>query len=503
MPESSPRAPFDQGLFLTHLNKGKAHFDERRYEEAERELEEAYLLRPRDQKVLNLLGLVYFKQEKYDKAEEIYRKLVTESPEAHTLFYNLGLIHYKLNRLDEAETTFLKALELGQDNPKVNFYLGSIYERMKRFQDAIFQYRQAGANLLVRRVEDKLAAGSDAPTPLEKPDDTAEFKAQEIRDAIKRVDALVAAKTIQPVSDTLLAADAPGRGTEPTSSTLPPGIMSPAAPGAPKRNPRDTQPGLTKNATLPSGTTLPPGKVRTDTAKFRIPGGALPPPPSGRLPEVITFPRMAQASERAAGLDNDPATTIPPRRGAETFRFLENNLMEVDFSGKVFIKQGTIYSYGGNLTFWVKDKRPGGQPALVIITGTGKVILHDKDRQITFMRVENETLYVEPSHLLACEETLTPRYIPIGDLSTGLEILALEGQGMVALSVASKPLPLSVTPELPVSVPSAAIITWSGGLTPHVVADRQLYEMVLSTGSRAGSLIRLEGTGRVLVEQAR
>ena len=177
--------------------------------------------------------------------------------------------------------------------------------------------------------------------------------------------------------------------------------------------------------------------------------------------------------------------------------------MEVEFSGKVFIKQGTIYSYGGNLTFWVKDKRPGGQPALVIITGTGKVILHDKDRQITFMRVENETLYVEPSHLLACEETLTPRYIPIGEVSSGLEILALEGQGMVALSVASKPLPLSVTPELPVSVPSASIITWSGGLTPRVVEDRQLYEMVLSGADRAGVLIRLEGTGRVLVEQAR
>ena len=504
MPESSPRAPFDQGLFLTHLNKGKAHFDERRYEEAERELEEAYLLRPRDQKVLNLLGLVYFKQEKYEKAEEIYRKLVTESPEAHTLFYNLGLIQYKLNRLDDAETTFLKALELGQDNPKVNFYLGSIYERMKRFQDAIFQYRQAGANLLVRRVEDKLAAG-DAPTPVEK-DDTAEFKAQEIREAIRRVDALVAAKTIQPVSDAILAEDAPARGTESpgSSSTVPPGTVAAPEAAAPRRNPRDTQPGLTKNATLPSGTTLPPGKVRTDTAKFRIPGGALPPPPSGRLPEVITFPRMAQPEGRAAGLgEADPATTIPPRRGAETFRFLENNLMEVDFSGKVFIKQGTIYSYGGNLTFWVKDKRPGGQPALVIITGTGKVILHDKERQITFMRVENETLYVEPSHLLACEETLTPRYIPIGDLSSGLEILALEGQGMVALSVASKPLPLSVTPELPVSVPSSAIITWSGGLTPHVVEDRQLYEMVLSTGSRAGVLIRLEGTGRVLVEQAR
>src|SRR6266852_5416458 len=124
MREPSPRAPFDQGLFLTHFNKGKAFYDERRFEDAERELEEAYLLRPRDQRVLNLLGLVYFRQDKMEKAE----------------------------------LAFLKALELTRDNPKINFYLGSIYERLHQYQDAIYQYRQAGANLMVRRVEDKIAA---------------------------------------------------------------------------------------------------------------------------------------------------------------------------------------------------------------------------------------------------------------------------------------------------------------------------------------------------------
>jgi uncharacterized protein (AIM24 family) len=487
MRDPSPRAPFDQGLFLTHLNKGQGHYDARRYEDAERELEEAYLLRPRDQKVLNLLGLVYFRQEKYEKAEEIYRKLVTDSPEAHTLFYNLGLIHYKLGRLEEAETMFLKALELNRENPKINFYLGSVYERLKRFQDAIFQYRQAGANLMVRRVEERLAAGGpEPPAKLKRSGDTSEFKTREITEALRREEALVAAKSLQPVSEALLSEDAPRPPVDAsTGKPRPAGGIAPEA--APKRNPRDTQPGVVRDLTLPP-------KVLTDTAKFRIPVGLVPPQPSGRLPEVITFPRAAPPPA-------DAEHTVPPRR-PETFRFLENNLMEVEFSGKVFIKQGTIYSYGGNLTFWVKDKRPGGQAALVIVTGAGKVILHDKDRQITFMRVENETLYVEPSHLLACEETLTPRYIPLGEQTTGLEILALEGQGMVALSVVSKPLSIAVTPDLPVSVPSSSIITWSGGLTPHVVQDRQLYEMVLSSGNRAGSLIRLEGTGRVLVEQA-
>ncbi len=160
-----PPAPgFDQDLFLGHFDRGREAFDAKRFEDAARELQEAYLLRPRDLKVLNLLGLTYFKQDRYDKAEEIYRKLVAESPEAPTLHYNLGLIYFKLSRLEESESCFLKAQELAEDNPKIGFYLGSIYERQRRFQDAIFQYRQAGANIMVRRVEDHLAAGA-APGP--------------------------------------------------------------------------------------------------------------------------------------------------------------------------------------------------------------------------------------------------------------------------------------------------------------------------------------------------
>src|SRR5262249_50348150 len=147
-----------------------------RFEDAERQLEEAYLLRPRDHKVLNLLGLLYFKQEKYAKAEEVYRKLAAESPGAHTLFYNLGLIYLKLNRLEDAELALLKSLDITKDTPKINRFIGSICERRRRFQDAVFQYRQAGANGMVRRVEDKLQPGTRAASGSKSEDDTAEFK---------------------------------------------------------------------------------------------------------------------------------------------------------------------------------------------------------------------------------------------------------------------------------------------------------------------------------------
>src|SRR5256885_14189520 len=98
MREPSPRAPFDQGLFLTHFNKGKAFYDERRFEDAERELEEAYLLRPRDQRVLNLLRLVYFRQDKLEEAEEAYRKLAAERPAARRPLYNRCRTYFKRNR---------------------------------------------------------------------------------------------------------------------------------------------------------------------------------------------------------------------------------------------------------------------------------------------------------------------------------------------------------------------------------------------------------------------
>jgi hypothetical protein len=314
-----------------------------------------------------------------------------------------------------------------------------VYERLQRFQDAIYQYRQAGASLMVRRVEDKLAAGAQSRPRRPRPpsataaprlDDTAEFKKAELEAASPET-TLVPGKQVHPVSEVLMADGAPPH-------------------------------------------------AKSDTNKFRLPAHVL-------------------AAKAAGASPADAAHTLPPRR-AQVFHSLGNNLVEVDFSGKVFIKQGTVYSYSGNLTFWVKDPRPGGHPALVIITGTGKLILTDKGREITFMQVEDETIYVEPSHLLACEETLTPRYLPLGD-GPGLEILALEGRGMVALSVASKPIALTVTPAMPVSVPSPSVITWKGELTAHVVDDRQLYEVVLRPGG-PGALLRLEGTGRLLVEQA-
>jgi tetratricopeptide (TPR) repeat protein len=453
MAEPIPRGPFDQGLFLAHYNKGRELFEARRFEEAERQLEEAYLLRPRDARVLNLLGLVYYRGDKLGKAEEVYRKLIAESPEAHTLHYNLGLVCFKLGRLEEAETAFLKVLELTQGNPKTHRYLGSIYERLQRYKDAIYQYRQAGAHKLVQRLEDRIdpTLHADLAASAKAPGLAAPRPAAEARPDTKP-------PRPKPVPGPDLTLE-PGKAVQPVS----PALLTGDSPLADLRQTRRFQ---------GYDDTLPPGQRAVNAAAHHA---------------------ATAAGEPGSG-------NLPPAR--EIFRGLGKGLIEVNFSGKVFIKQGTIYSYSGNLTFWVKDKRPGARAALVIVTGTGRLILTDQEREITFLQVAEEPVYVEPTHLLACEEALQPRYIRLGDEAAGLEVVALEGRGMLALSVASKPLPLAVTPEAPVSVSAPSVILWSGALVPHLVEDEEVYAVVMSRAGAPGRMVRLEGTGRILVEQA-
>lgn len=434
MSGSSSGPAFDQGLFLAHFTKGREAYDARRYDEAASQLQEACLLRPRDLKVLNLLGLTYFKQDLYDKAEEIYRKLVAESPEAQTLHYNLGLIYFKLNRLEESESAFLKAQELSEENPKIGFYLGSIYERQRRFQDAIFQYRQAGASIMVRRVEDKLAAtdpqtapAAQAPARPGQRVDTARFRSEEVRAAIRRAEEALPPRTLRPVGEGVLTPEGP----RPTSET-----------------------------------------ARINLTDLTLPGG------------------------RSPALREGP--TAPVRVAPERFRLLENSLLEIEVDGKVFIKPGTVSSYLGPLTFWVKERRAGGHPSLAIVTGKGRVLLKDRGHEVTFLQVE-DSQYVEPSHLLACEESLSPRFVEVAAGDTRAEFVLLEGKGLVALSVAGRPLGLVVTPDMPLTLPAATLVTWSGRVQPEPVTDPELYENA-SLEAR-GAWVRLAGDGRVLVEQ--
>ena len=566
--------PFDQGLFLVHLNRGREHFDRRNFIDAAEQLEEARRLRPDDDSDLNLLGLAYFKQEKYKESDAVYRKLIELNPESYTLHFNLGLVCFKMGDLDNAEAIFLRALELKPDNKKTHFYLGNIYEKKSQYYNAIFQYRKAEANIMVKRVQEKIdlerPEQGDDTLPMPSPDDTTPPRA--ISDAMPDMGATTTGGPQGP--DTLEKVNVDHIDRSRFLTALQQGLFIP--PQDPGTVSDDTSPNLeigrgpprptTKadtqeevlsaedqaviaetldkiapdDETVPSAESIPsskgtrlrltepllPDQSLEDAARKKVPERAgaelfsdrrhgdrresaletgIPPAQSLSIGEPDTHGHPQHIRWRVAGEEKESHVRTQMRRRDDTFRYLENNLMEVNFSGKVFIKQGTIYSYSGNLTFWVKPRREESAAALVIVSGTGKLLLTDRQRDITVLQIDDEEIFVEPSHLLACEETLMPHYAVIekidGDPSSGMHVLMIKGTGVIALSVATSALVMTVQKDYPINVSSASLISWSGNLTPTLVQDEALAE-IMQPGPEAGVNLRLEGDGKVLMEKS-
>lgn len=149
---------FSESEFLQAFHKGKEHFDNNRLTDAKAYLEKAYKIKPNDEKVLNLLGMLYFKLNDLKEAEEIYSKLIQNNPSIYVLHSNLGLIRLKLGKLEEAKYNLTKALELQPNNPKAQVYLGLLYEKMGNYEVALNYFEKGGATKLIEQLKEKMAS---------------------------------------------------------------------------------------------------------------------------------------------------------------------------------------------------------------------------------------------------------------------------------------------------------------------------------------------------------
>ncbi len=148
--------PFDQGLFLLHLNRARRGVREGRFDEAWTELDQARGLRPQDEDVLNLVSLIEFKRGRYDEAARAARALLAANPASEVLRANLGLILLKSGRLVEAEKELQASIELAPGHLRSHLYLGLLYQMRGKLGLAVEHLRVAGARRRVSEIEETL-----------------------------------------------------------------------------------------------------------------------------------------------------------------------------------------------------------------------------------------------------------------------------------------------------------------------------------------------------------
>ena len=443
MPDPVIAAPFDQGVFLLHYNRGREAFQEGRYAEARRELEGAQRLRPDDSDVLNLLGLVYFKTNAFPEAEVIYRRLARENANVFILHSNLGLILFKQGKLDEAEQFLLRAVELRPNYAKSHLYLGLLYRQRRKLGPALEHLRFAGADKLVKEVEAEMPPPA-APKP--------------ILPQAPKVDRITTAK---------IPALRTQPGTIPTPEPPPP--PPPPAPPVVAAPP-------------------PPPVAQVETLAGHT--------AARKLQDAVDETPLHEEKRLDLGHKIEGAS--------KTFALHENGFLEINFARSVHVKRGTVSSYSGNLKFVAESGLVGTTAqTLVKAVGQGKIFVYEKGRKTFLLDLNEEFIYVEGHNLLALEDTLTYRVEPIYDSTyqRKIDTVKIFGKGSLAISTSIEPLTLRVTREYPLSISSNALVAWTGNLIPQVMDDKTLENLMIENVDDAGFKIRFEGDGVVVSEQ--
>ena len=124
-------------------NLGLAYTRLGQYEAAELALDEARMLRPRDETILVNYATLLVRQERFDEAGDIYLQVIDYYPDSLPAYMNLGNMLAGLQKHGAAERVYAKARELQPDNPVLLYNLGNLARDREDLTLALEYYQGA------------------------------------------------------------------------------------------------------------------------------------------------------------------------------------------------------------------------------------------------------------------------------------------------------------------------------------------------------------------------
>lgn len=130
--------------WIVFFARGVSHERIGQWAKAEKDLETALSLSPKEPSVLNYLGYSWIDRgTKIEQAKAMIEEAVKARPEDGFIVDSLGWVYYLIGDYAAAVTTLEKAVRLEPDDTTINDHLGDAYWRVGRKIEARFQWQHA------------------------------------------------------------------------------------------------------------------------------------------------------------------------------------------------------------------------------------------------------------------------------------------------------------------------------------------------------------------------
>jgi len=209
------------------------------------------------------------------------------------------------------------------------------------------------------------------------------------------------------------------------------------------------------------------------------------------------------------------SSTSQKDRGEGLFELESDRMLEVNLSGRVWTKMGSMVAYKGDIKFrregilehglgrLLKKSFTGEGVRLTQAEGRGSLYLADMGKKVSILELQGESLFVNGNDLLAFEDgiqwDIKMMRKMTAMLAGGLFNVKLEGTGIVAITTHHDPMTLHVSADHPVTTDPNATVAWSGTLVPEFKADVSL-KTFLGRGSGESIQMCFRGEGFVVVQ---
>lgn len=448
--------------FWGHFYRASDLLEEGQASAAVDELDEALALQPDHPEASAMRAAALFKAERLEEAIDAYQSLIDANAGQPALYLNRALVLIKAERFDEAEHNLRAALDKGGDSKRLHGYLGLVYSKKSEYEKAIIAFNKAGARKMVAEMENMIdkrrqgvtdapaeAPAAPAPSSAEKKlesqlDSEVKRTEEDLIDAAQRRRELLARR--RSPAEVSAGAQPPKAKQEAPEKPQAPAPKPKPEPVAPPRKTAAPAPQAASVEVVPLVREDAPALLLETPGLLRI---GLDEPCIARLtesavvrgevaPEPLYKRFRGQTTTTVFGSKDAPFCTVKGKGDLFLQAALGQTLYAIDTQPKekAFISEGALCAFSGNL-IWENGR--------------------------------------------------------IGSEKVGsIDLVTIYGEGTFVVSSAGAPTQMQVEDE-DLLISHKTLIGWVGKFAPRVVAAPN------GVPPEVGPMIRLKGTGRVLI----